>query len=80
MCHLFGAQVLELDPGNAAAAAKEAKLQPVVEERREKMKEEMIGAQLATPKPPPFPRARVRACVCLAHLSSQLTSSGVASC
>jgi len=36
-------KVLELDPGNAAAAAKEAKLQPVVEERREKMKEEMIG-------------------------------------
>lgn len=37
-------QVVELDPGNAAAVAKAAKLEPVVLERREKMKEEMIGA------------------------------------
>lgn len=41
---IHNVQVVELDPGNAAAVAKAAKLEPVVLERREKMKEEMIGA------------------------------------
>lgn len=37
--------MVELDPDNRDAKAKAAKLVPVVQERREKMKEEMIGAQ-----------------------------------
>ena len=37
-------QVLELEPGNRHAAAQAAKLEPVVLEQREKMKDEMIGA------------------------------------
>lgn len=37
-------QTLELDPGNTVAVAKTARLEPVVAERREKMKDEMIGA------------------------------------
>lgn len=45
-------QVLELDTGNAVAAAKAAKLQPIVEQRREKMKDEMIGE--SSPEPPPL--------------------------
>ena len=42
--------------GNAVAAAKAAKLQPIVEQRREKMKDEMIGKskpQSARVRPPP---------------------------
>lgn len=37
-------QTLELDPGNTVSVAKVARLEPVVAERREKMKDEMIGA------------------------------------
>jgi hypothetical protein len=35
--------VLELEPGNSWAAAVVQELQPVVQQRQEKMKEEMIG-------------------------------------
>ena len=38
------AQVVELDPSNAAMAAKVRRLEPIVAARREKMKEEMMGA------------------------------------
>ena len=41
---------MELDAGNGAAAAKAAKLEPVVTQRREKMKEEMIGACYLDPR------------------------------
>jgi hypothetical protein len=46
-------QTLELDPGNTVSVAKVARLEPVVAERREKMKDEMIGAAacFATCKP-----------------------------
>jgi len=37
-------QVLELDPGNAAMSGKVRRLEPIVAERREKMKDEMMGA------------------------------------
>ena len=37
-------QVVELDPGNTAMAAKVRRLEPIVADRREKMKEEMMGA------------------------------------
>ncbi|KAK9805260.1 hypothetical protein WJX72_009420 [[Myrmecia] bisecta] len=36
-------KIVELDPGNAGAVATVRRLTPIVEERREKMKEEMIG-------------------------------------
>ena len=39
-------QVLELDPGNAIAQKMVQRLAPVVEERREKLKEEMMGGWL----------------------------------
>lgn len=39
------AQALELEPGNGAAAAAVKRLTPVVEERREKLKQEMMGAR-----------------------------------
>ncbi len=38
-------QVLELDPGNAIAQKSVQRLTPIVEERREKLKEEMMGEQ-----------------------------------
>lgn len=34
----------ELDPGNKAAAQLAAELRPVIAERQEKLKEEMVGA------------------------------------
>ena len=37
-------QVLELDPGDAAMQKTVKRLEPIVEERREKMKDEMMGA------------------------------------
>lgn len=37
-------QLVSLDPSNKAAAASAAKIRPIVEERREKLKEEMMGA------------------------------------
>lgn len=40
-------QTLELDPGNTVAVAKTGRLEPVVAERREKMKDEMIGEPAA---------------------------------
>jgi hypothetical protein len=40
---LVALQVLELEPGNSWAAAVVQELQPVVQQRQEKMKEEMIG-------------------------------------
>lgn len=36
-------QVVELDPGNALATKTVQRLTPIVEEKREKMKEEMLG-------------------------------------
>ncbi len=36
-------QVKELDPGNVLAAKTVQRLTPIVEERREKMKDEMMG-------------------------------------
>lgn len=36
-------QVLELEPGNSAASKTVQRLEPVVAERREKLKEEMMG-------------------------------------
>jgi hypothetical protein len=36
-------QVLELDPSNRPAAAAAARLQPIVAERQEKLKDEMLG-------------------------------------
>jgi len=36
-------QVLTLDEGNASSRAAARRLKPIVEERREKMKEEMLG-------------------------------------
>lgn len=38
-------QVLELEPGNSIADKAVKRLLPVVEERREKLKEEMVGAR-----------------------------------
>ena len=44
------AQVVELQPGNASAAASVRRLAPIVEKKREEMKEEMMGAHvLAAP-------------------------------
>ena len=43
-------QVVEMDSGNAAAVAKVAKLKPIVDERREKMKDEMIGVSSTSAK------------------------------
>ena len=40
---LCAAQVEELDPGNSLAASTVQRLTPIVNERREKMKEEMLG-------------------------------------
>lgn len=36
-------QLVELDPGNSRARANIAKWEPIVKERQEKMKEEMMG-------------------------------------
>ena len=36
-------KVLELEAGNRAAASAIARLEPLVNEKREKMKEEMLG-------------------------------------
>ena len=41
---LLSLQVLELEPGNPVADRAVQRLTPVVEERREKLKEEMMGA------------------------------------
>lgn len=48
---LLAMQVLELDPGNAAAASAVKRLTPTVMERREKLKEEMLGGRPATCNP-----------------------------
>ena len=40
---LCAAQILELDPGNSLASSTVQRLTSVVDERREKMKEEMLG-------------------------------------
>lgn len=37
-------QIKELDPGNASASKNVLRLTPIVDERREKMKTEMLGA------------------------------------
>ncbi len=37
-------QIKELDPDNASAAKSVLRLTPIVNERREKMKDEMLGA------------------------------------
>jgi hypothetical protein len=37
--------VLELEPGNSAAGQVAKRLTPVVVERREKLKDEMMGAE-----------------------------------
>lgn len=42
MCIIF-VQLVELDPKNASSQAAVRRLKPIVEERREKMKNEMIG-------------------------------------
>ena len=59
-------QTLELDPGNTVSMAKTARLEPVVAERREKMKDEMIGAAacFATCKPECIPGPIVRLVAC----------------
>jgi hypothetical protein len=44
-------QVLELDPGNAAATSAVKRLTPPVTERREKLKEEMLGGRPASCNP-----------------------------
>ena len=36
-------QIKELDPGNASAGKAVQRLTPIVNERREKMKDEMLG-------------------------------------
>jgi hypothetical protein len=60
--------VKELDPDNALAAKTVQRLTPVVNERREKMKEEMLGAPIFDYHPlgpPPLTRLRGAEAACL---------------
>ena len=46
----FHVQVLSINSGNASMAATVKRLEPIVAERREKMKEEMMGEPLRAAK------------------------------
>ena len=81
----FVMQTLELDPGNTVAIAKTKRLEPIVTERREKMKDEMmggfsllLGASDCTPAMPPADTHRCRPFGVHLSTSDLCTASGVA--
>ena len=54
--------MLELDPADAGMQKAVKRLEPIVEERREKMKDEMMGAQLRISAPSKVYSARTSTC------------------